>query len=57
MAAEPKCDFGREIGVKLLYIQEQLDKLNGRMWKLIFSLATMAGGAIVALIVVVASRR
>jgi len=55
MAAEPRCDFGREVNVKLLYIQKQLDTLNGRVWKLIWSLLTLsitlAGCAIVALLI------
>lgn len=51
MASEPKCDFGKEIEIKFEYIQSQLEKLNGRMWTLIWSLATLAGGILIALVV------
>lgn len=53
--AEPECDFGHEIKAQFPYIKaalddlnEKVDRLNGRLWKLLGSLVLITIGAVFA---------
>ncbi|KKN52589.1 hypothetical protein LCGC14_0611410 [marine sediment metagenome] len=42
---KPECDFGVMVNTKLEYITKQLEKINGRMWRLIWIVVAIAAAA------------
>ncbi len=42
---KPECNFGVMVNTKLEFITKQLEKINGRMWRLVWVLVAIAAAA------------
>lgn len=46
--SRPECDFGVVVNTKLEFVIQQLEKLNGRMWRLVWTLVGISMVAVIS---------